>query len=445
LSNNVGHLRRGTADKLDILLSLYFSEERKGKGVQIPGLRSRAIVRRIARRLPILRLFVATIHRVLRLPWLIRDQQRSIGTILNRQDAIARYVNRNVGHSLGKVLEKTVQLLEEQKNTQNVLLERVEKLASYCEERLNEEAMQRRQGFRDRQREIEDVRHVYNKYRTQVELTEKALKQQMEYLFRKHQEVKMELVFQGERLGSLTRHEPVTTSPKETKGADASEGNRSLDAFFAAFDEHFRGDRGAVKQRLKQYVPIVREHGVGTAEAPVVDVACGRGEWLELLKEEKLQASGVDVNEVLVRQCRDLGLTVKRSELTDHLRGLAENSVGAVSAFHIVEHLEIHALISFLDQALRVIRPGGLLLLETPNPQNVLVGSCNFYFDPTHRNPIPSPVLKFLVESRGFEVIEAFGLNPSDEKPVAADSEMAERFNEFFYGPMDYAIIARKL
>jgi O-antigen chain-terminating methyltransferase len=86
-----------------------------------------------------------------------------------------------------------------------------------------------------------------------------------------------------------------------------------------------------------------------------------------------------------------------------------------------------------------------LLLLETPNPQNVLVGSCNFYFDPTHRNPIPSPVLKFLVESRGFEVIEAFGLNPSDEKPVAADSEMAERFNEFFYGPMDYAIIARKL
>jgi O-antigen chain-terminating methyltransferase len=110
-----------------------------------------------------------------------------------------------------------------------------------------------------------------------------------------------------------------------------------------------------------------------------------------------------------------------------------------------VEHIPIEELVDFLDQALRVLRPGGLLLVETPNPTNVLVGSCNFYFDPTHRNPIPSPVLRFLIESRGFVVVSTFGLNPSDEKPIASDSELAQRFNEYFYGPMDYAIVARKV
>ena len=444
LTNAVQQLRRGALDKLDILADLYSSEERKVKGVHVRGLRFQAMVRRIVH-IPILRLLAAPIYHLIRLPSVTREQQRSRGTIFRRQETIARYVNDNVPdqvRSLANVVEKMVRLLEEQKKTQKVLLERVEKLASYCEERLNEEAMQRRQGVRDRELEIEDVRRVYNKYRTQVELTEKALKQQMEHLFRKHQEVKMELVFQGQRLGSLT--EPRTPPDVETR-ADANAGHSNLDAFFAAFDEHFRGDREAVKQRLRQYLPIIREHGVGTAEAPVVDVACGRGEWLELLKEEKLHASGVDINQVLLQQCQDLGLEVRRAELTDYLHSLAENSVGAVSAFHIVEHLEIEALISFLDQALRVIRPGGLLLIETPNPENVLVGSCNFYFDPTHRNPIPKPVLKFLVESRGFVIVEILALNPSDEQPVAADSEMAKRFNQFFYGPMDYAIIARKL
>jgi hypothetical protein len=92
----------------------------------------------------------------------------------------------------------------------------------------------------------------------------------------------------------------------------------------------------------------------------------------------------------------------------------------------------------------RVIKSGGLVILETPNPQNVLVGSCNFYFDPTHRNPLPSPVMKFLLDSRGYTGVEVVNLNPSDEAPVAGDSELVRRFNEYFYGPMDYAVVGRR-
>jgi 2-polyprenyl-3-methyl-5-hydroxy-6-metoxy-1,4-benzoquinol methylase len=445
LANAVAHLHEGTLEKLDVLADLYFSRERKEKGVHIRGLYFRAVARRMIH-VPILGSFFAPIYHLVRLPSLIRDQRRRDGEILRRQETIAAYVNEIVSDQLrtiGNVVQNMVQLLEDQRQTEAAVLARLDELTRYYEDRLNDEAIQRQQGFKDRELEIEDVRRVYNKYRTQVELTEKALKKEMEHLFRKHQEVKMELVYQGQRINSLA--EPGSISTLRPSPAVQPANDRSLDAFFAAFDEHFRGNRQAVKDRLKQYLPVIREHGAGNSEAPIVDIACGRGEWLELLKEENLRASGVDVNQVLIEQCRALGLEATQADMTDHLRGLGDGSTGAVTAFHIVEHLSVEALIAFLDQTLRVLRSGGLLLLETPNPQNVLVGSCNFYFDPTHRNPIPKPVLKFLVESRGFEVIDTLDLNPSDEKPLEADSELAERFNEFFYGPMDYAVIARKL
>jgi O-antigen chain-terminating methyltransferase len=93
---------------------------------------------------------------------------------------------------------------------------------------------------------------------------------------------------------------------------------------------------------------------------------------------------------------------------------------------------------------MRVLIPGGVVILETPNPRNVLVGSCNFYFDPTHRNPIPAEILQFLLESRGFCDPQLLLLNPSSEEPLSGDSELVKRFNQYFYGPMDYGIVAWK-
>jgi len=177
----------------------------------------------------------------------------------------------------------------------------------------------------------------------------------------------------------------------------------------------------------------------------VLDIACGRGEWLELLKEEGLSAKGVDANRVLVSDCLEKGLEVTDADLNQYLRRLPDESMGAVTAFHIVEHLSIEKLIDFLDQTIRVLRKGGLVLIETPNPQNVLVGSCNFYLDPTHRNPLPMPALRFILESRGLIIEKTIDLNPSDEKPLDGHSELVQRFNDYFYGPMDYAMVARKV
>jgi O-antigen chain-terminating methyltransferase len=142
-----------------------------------------------------------------------------------------------------------------------------------------------------------------------------------------------------------------------------------------------------------------------------------------------------------VGQCAERGLDVVAEDLLSYMKRLADASLGAVTGFHIIEHLAIETLIEFLDQTVRVVKAGGVVIFETPNPQNVLVGSCNFYFDPTHRNPLPSPVMKFLLESRGFVGVDVLNLNPSDDTPVAADSELARRFNQYFYGPMDYAVV----
>ena len=121
------------------------------------------------------------------------------------------------------------------------------------------------------------------------------------------------------------------------------------------------------------------------------------------------------------------------------------SSVGAITGFHIVEHVPLKALITLLNEALRVLRPGGVVIFETPNPENVLVGSKYFYMDPTHRNPLPSELLEFLLESRGFEGIEIVNLHPWESARVAGEGELTERFNTYFYGPMDYAIVGRKV
>lgn len=120
--------------------------------------------------------------------------------------------------------------------------------------------------------------------------------------------------------------------------------------------------------------------------------------------------------------------------------------MGSVTVFHLVEHLPFRKLIRLLDEVARILQPGGLAIFETPNPDNVLVGSRNFYYDPTHRNPIPSATLRFLVEARGLCQVKVLPLNPCDDcNRVPDESPLAQRFNDYFYGPQDYAVVGKKV
>ena len=217
-----------------------------------------------------------------------------------------------------------------------------------------------------------------------------------------------------------------------------------LDAFYVAFEDNFRGSRGDINNRLKVYLPLIEEAKIGTASSPILDVGCGRGEWLELLRESGYIAKGIDINRVMIEECQSRGLDVTQSDVIAYLRSLPDASLGAVVGFHIIEHLPFEVLIKLFDETIRVLQPGGITIFETPNPDNVLVGSNTFYTDPTHRNPLPSNMVKFLAEWRGLYNVKIMNLHPYTEEIKLKGSAIAERFNEYFYGAQDYAVTGYK-
>jgi 2-polyprenyl-3-methyl-5-hydroxy-6-metoxy-1,4-benzoquinol methylase len=223
----------------------------------------------------------------------------------------------------------------------------------------------------------------------------------------------------------------------------AAESSHLWDATYLHFEDEFRGSREEIKQRVSVYLPKLRAAGAGTETFPILDVGCGRGELVEVLRAEGLAASGVDANRAAVEQCRERGLPVDLRDAFEALGQVADGSLGGLTALHVVEHLPFSLVLKLLDEALRVLRPGGIAIFETPNPKNVLVGSASFYLDPTHRNPVHPQTLHYLMEARGLVRVEAMMLHPwpAEARLPDADSELARRFNEYFYGPQDYAVV----
>ena len=220
-----------------------------------------------------------------------------------------------------------------------------------------------------------------------------------------------------------------------------------LESLYVFLEDNLRGSRKEIKERLKIYIPIIKKANIGKKDSSILDIGCGRGEWLELLKEENLYGRGLDSNKVMVKICKDRGLDVIDSDAINFIKNISDNSLGAVTGFHLIEHYGFDFLIKLLDEILRILKPGGLVILETPNPNNVLVGSCSFYLDPTHNKPIPSSLIKLVLESRGFSKIKIMNINPfkDDFKIKEDDSETSKRFNDYFYGPQDYAVVGFKV
>ncbi|MBD2246369.1 methyltransferase domain-containing protein [Nostoc sp. FACHB-888] len=223
-----------------------------------------------------------------------------------------------------------------------------------------------------------------------------------------------------------------------------NENTHFFDAFYVAFEDQFRGSRQDILNRLKVYLPLIAGAKIGKPESPILDVGCGRGEWLELLQEAGYTARGLDINRLMIQQCKARGLEVIEKDALSYLQSLPDSSLGAVTGFHIIEHLPFEDLLKLFGEAARVIKTGGLVIFETPNPQNVLVGSCSFYYDPTHRNPLPFLTIEYIAQYYGFSHVQILKLNPSEQNRVADNSELTQRFNEYFYGSMDYAVIGFK-
>ena len=214
------------------------------------------------------------------------------------------------------------------------------------------------------------------------------------------------------------------------------------DYFYKAFEDKFRGTRESIKLRQAIYLPFIEPILEFYPNAEALDLGCGRGEWLELLTQSGFSALGVDTDEYMLAECATLGLKVHQSDAVSYLKNLEDESVVIISGFHIAEHLPFSQLQILVQESLRVLKPGGFLILETPNPENILVGSSLFYLDPTHQRPIPPDLLAFLPDHYGFNRVKVIRLQEPEE--VKNSDAILSLFHIFSGVSEDYSIVAQK-
>lgn len=213
------------------------------------------------------------------------------------------------------------------------------------------------------------------------------------------------------------------------------------DFFYRAFEEKYRGSRELIKARLQVYLPFIQPLLSAYPTGQTLDLGCGRGEWLELLVAQGFDAQGVDLDEGMLQACRDRGMRVHKADVLDYIRTIKGESQCVISGFHIAEHLPFNVLQELVVQAERVLVPGGLLILETPNPENISVGTNSFYLDPTHQRPIPPELLSFLPDHYGFERSKVIRLQ---EEPNLHHTNNLELLNVLNGVSPDYAVVAQK-
>jgi len=486
-SHYLNMLRKGCA-KVDILGRLRYSKEGRAVGTKMSGLAFTFLLQQVYH-IPFLGRFVQILSAICHLPHLERNQRTFENhTILLMEQAQRHFIRQlqafaaSWSHQIAineanvanfSLIQKSVEDLQTSKADQSALDEmrhlfkqaietRAERqeltaltnhLISLVESRLGKEDLHPVEQLLDQLKqhleELNQSKASQSAFEAEKKQTRTALDEALLLVKAQTHDIKCSLLDQDRRLGRLLEEarkrlpEPISTEQIETM---LTEAEPRFDAMYASFEDRFRGTREDIKQRQSIYLPIVLEAKAGTKNAPILDLGCGRGEWLEFLHHEGLIARGVDVNRVFMAECRELDLDVVEQDAVEYLRTLNPNSIGAVTAFHLIEHLPLKTLLALLDESLRVLKPGGLVILETPNPGNVLVGSSDFYFDPTHRNPLPGPLTQFLLEVRGFSGTIFMPLHPyeSSDRLTEGSPQMQRVFNQFFFGPQDYAVVAYK-
>lgn len=211
--------------------------------------------------------------------------------------------------------------------------------------------------------------------------------------------------------------------------------------------------RGETDELLAHYEPIAdRFRGQG----PVVDVGCGDGDFLTLLADREIECWGVETDATLARSATDRGHLVRVGDGVEILGNLGDRSLGGIVLIQVIEHIPPSAIPVLVREAARVLRPGGVLFMETPNPSSLFVHSHSLWLDPSHSRPVHPLYLDFVCREAGFERVDTVYASPVPDDQALPEipddgSELAgtlsvivERLNQAVFGPQDYAIIATR-
>jgi SAM-dependent methyltransferase len=241
----------------------------------------------------------------------------------------------------------------------------------------------------------------------------------------------------------------------ESEGGVAELGAARGAHAYLEFEDRFRGAPEEIARRMAPYVDLLRGRGA------VLDLGCGRGEALEILRRAGVEARGVDASRAMVEQCREKGLSVEEGDLLAALARVAPASLGGIVSIHVIEHLPPDAVDRLVRLAWRALAPGGRLILETPNPLSLVVAARNFWIDPTHLRPVHPETLAHLVRSAGFDPVERLelrpfpasarlpelsldGLAPELRKLAHEMNLLRDGLDELLFGAQDYAVVGTR-
>ncbi len=241
----------------------------------------------------------------------------------------------------------------------------------------------------------------------------------------------------------------------EVTGSMADLKERVREPEYVRFEDLHRGSQEEIKWKQKNYLSYFKDKG------PILDIGCGRGEFLELLKEAQIPASGVDTNKEMVRQGQIKGLEVVLGDGISYLKSLADQSLGGIFLSQVIEHLYPEALRELVRVSFAKLLPGGILLAETINPQCLTTFSGAFYLDLSHHNPIHPEAARYLWESLGFRQVKILYASPFPEEMKLKEmvrreddsyedelarivNENVQSLNALLYGYQDYAVLGYK-
>ena len=217
---------------------------------------------------------------------------------------------------------------------------------------------------------------------------------------------------------------------------------------YADFEKRFRGSSEEISRRLARYLPLFPEGG------EVLDIGCGRGEFLALLRERGGRPIGLDLSDSMLEEARAQGLDCFKADALDFLQDRPAASLDGIFSSQVIEHFQPDYLRRFISAAFRALRPGAPLLLETMNPLSLFALSRIYFLDPTHQRPLHPEYMRYLLENSGFTAVEViFSAEPEAEKLATVDpaapqalpfNDNVDRLNQLLFSPSEYAVMGRK-
>lgn len=224
---------------------------------------------------------------------------------------------------------------------------------------------------------------------------------------------------------------------------DALDGS-AYDSFdYEAFEDKFRGSSDDIKSRQKKYLPYF------SGRSNVLDIGCGRGEFLDLLFENGISAKGVDLSAENIKYC--VGKDVVLADGIRYLETVPDNSLGGIFCAQVIEHISTNELIKLMSLANRKLQQGASAIFETLNPKCLMIYAESMYLDPSHTKPVHPLTVQFIAEQAGFESTELLYSTPTDEKyrmPEIKDNDDFNRsagiINDLIFGNREYALVCTK-